>query len=324
MKDMNRKTVSLFSLAFGTVVLAASLSGCGNRSSGYVPQKKEEKPKVDLATIDRASLFPLKEGNSWTYESSAMARSPQGQTQVQPTEDITLRVVSVRTEGEEVRAVIEVIRITSETNTEITLENTDGQGRDKTGWMVSKEGIFQTAAGQELIAYVPPLPVLLFNVAEGDRQNFEGRGPRPDGSNGFYVGVYRTLGAQAADTLMGTFQSYVSEAYIYFTPEGSTPVRPGIAEGEAQLSNEPAVPQDPSTTTTEQPESNTPATNEPAATGEGETVVPGPVIPTNQSVGLTQIYFVPGTGLVRFRQVVRQPDGVIIEQILRLKDFKVN
>ncbi|MBX3096965.1 MAG: hypothetical protein KF812_08890 [Fimbriimonadaceae bacterium] len=321
---MNRKSLSLFSLAVGSIVAAASLTGCGNRSSGYVPQKPEDKPKVDLATIDRASLFPLKEGNEWTFESSVMARSPQGQTQTQPNEDVTLRVISVRDENGEKRAEIEVIRINAQTNQEITLENNDGQGRDRSGWMTNSEGVFQTAAGRQMTNYVPPLPALLFNVAEGDRQNFEGNGPRPDGSIGFYVGVYRTLGAQVADTLMGTFQAYVAEAYLYYTPEGTTPVRPGIPDGEAQLSNEPGLPEEPNTATTEEPSASPSSGDESAPMGEGETLNPGPEVPANQSVALTQMYFVPGTGLVRFRQMIRQPNGVIIEQILRLKDYKVN
>ena len=311
-------------LALGALSASLSLVGCGNRSSGYVPQKPEEKPPVDLASVDRASLLPLKEGNEWTYEVTMSARLPDG-NRSRPKEEVTLRVVRVETNNGETRAELEVVRNSTPTGN-VTIEG-EAPARDRTGWMVNAQGIFQTASGSNLTMFNPPLAVLLFDVAPLATQDFEGTGPRPNGTDGFFIGTYRTLGPQPVDTLSETVQAYGAESTIYFTDGSEPPRRPAVPEESAQLSNEPMA-NDPATNTptlSNTPETTTteePTSNEPASTEGGETT--GPVIPASQFMSLTQLYFQPGVGIVRFRQVNRQPDGIIVEQVFRLKLAKVN
>lgn len=319
----NSRTAGVI-LALGSLSASLSLAGCGNRSSGYVPQKQEEKPPVDIASVDRASLLPLKEGNEWTYEVTMAARFPDG-TRSRPKEEVTLRVVRVETSNGETRAELEVVRNTTPTGN-VTIEG-EAPTRDRTGWMINSKGIYQTASGANLTTFNPPLPVLLFDVAPMQTQDFEGTGPRPNGTNGFFIGTYRTLGPQLVDTLSETVQAYGAESTIYFTDGSEPPRRPTAAEDSAPMSNaptatdpaanSPSLNNTPETTTNEQPSGNAPSSPDGGVTT-------GPVMPASQFVSLSQLYFQPGVGIVRFRQVNRQPDGIIVEQVFRLKLAKVN
>lgn len=331
------------------VVVALGLVGCGNRSSGYTPKPVEEVKPVDLASVDKANVFPLKEGNSWTFESQVSISLPNGQTQTN-TEDITLRVERIATDGGETRAEIHVIREADvDPETGQLTETASQQKADRSGWMVNSEGIYQTAGSRDLLNYSPPLPSLLFALKQGEEQEFVTTGPLPAGNaENNTIPVRRmivrhtALGPQQVDTERGTLPAYSTQTILLYPAQGDdvealsaalaklreagvvdvttaasgTPTKPASGSGEAEGTE--------GTTgdATSSESSSTDNASTEAPSGDSATALSSslPTVPPFVASTST-VFWSPGVGMVRFRQVVVQPSGIRIVQTLRLKDY---
>ncbi len=337
------------------VVVALGLVGCGNRSSGYTPKPVEEVKPVDLASVDKANVFPLKEGNSWTFESQVAITLPNGQSQTN-TEDITLRVERIATDGGETRAEIHVIREADvDPETGQLTETASQQKADRSGWMVNSEGIYQTAGSRDLLNYSPALPSLLFALKQGEEQEFVTTGPLPAGSaDNNTIPVRRmivrhtALGPQQVDTERGTLPAFSTQTILLYPAQGDdvealsaalaklreagvtdvttaasgTPTEPASGSGEAEgtegTSGTEGTTGDATSTESSSPDS---ASTE-APSGDSATALSSslPTVPPFVASTST-VFWSPGVGMVRFRQVVVQPSGIRIVQTLRLKDY---
>lgn len=341
------------------VVVALGLVGCGNRSSGYSPKPAEEVKPVDLATVDKTNVFPLKEGNSWTFESQVAITLPNGQSQTN-TEDITLRVVRLATEGGETRAEIHVIREADmDPETGQLTEAAAQQKADRSGWMVNAEGIYQTAGSRDLLNYSPALPSLLFALKQGEEQEFVTTGPLPAGNaEDNTIPVRRmivrhtALGPQQVDTERGTMPAFSTQTVLLYPAQGDdveglsaalaklreagvtdvttaasgTPTDAAPATGEEGTGETNTEGTSPEGTSTEgsstEGTSTEGTTGEEAPSGDSATSLSSslPTVPPFVASTST-VFWSPGVGMVRFRQVVIQPSGIRIVQTLRLKDY---
>lgn len=336
------------------VVVALGLVGCGNRSSGYSPKPAEEVKPVDLATVDKANVFPLKEGNSWTFESQVAITLPNGQSQTN-SEDITLRVVRLATEGGETRAEIHVIREADvDPETGQLTEDAAQQKADRSGWMVNSEGIYQTAGSRDLLNYSPALPSLLFALKQGEEQEFITTGPLPAGNaadNSIPVRRmivrHTALGPQQVDTERGTMPAFSTQTVLLYPATGDDVEglsaalaklrEAGVTDVTTAASGTPTEPDsgttEEGTTGTEGAEGTTsePTSTDPTITDTTSTETPSGDSPTALSSSLptvppfvastSTVFWSPGVGMVRFRQIVIQPSGIRIVQTLRLKDY---
>lgn len=342
------------------VVVALGLVGCGNRSSGYSPKPAEEVKPVDLATVDKANVFPLKEGNSWTFESQVAITLPNGQSQTN-TEDITLRVERIATEGGETRAEIHVIREADvDPETGQLTEDAAQQKADRSGWMVNSEGIYQTAGSRDLLNYSPALPSLLFALKQGEEQEFITTGPLPAGNaENNTIPVRRmivrhtALGPQQVDTERGTMPAFSTQTVLLYPASGDdveglsaalaklreagvtdvttatsgTPSEPAEGTSEEGTSTDGTSTEGTSTEGTSTEGTGTEGTSTDGATTDGSTgdstTALSSSLPTVPPfvASTSTVFWSPGVGMVRFRQVVIQPSGVRIVQTLRLKDY---
>lgn len=337
------------------VVVALGLVGCGNRSSGYTPKPAEEVKPVDLASVDKANVFPLKEGNSWTFESQVAITLPNGQSQTN-TEDITLRVERIATDGGETRAEIHVIREADlDPETGQLTEAASQQKADRSGWMVNSEGIYQTAGSRDLLNYSPALPSLLFALKQGEEQEFVTTGPLPAGSaDNNTIPVRRmivrhtALGPQQVDTERGTLPAFSTQTILLYPAQGDdvealsaalaklreagvtdvtsaasgTPTEPAAGSGEAEGTEGTTGTEGSTGEATSTESSSTDSASTEAPSGDSATALSSslPTVPPFVASTST-VFWSPGVGMVRFRQVVVQPSGIRIVQTLRLKDY---
>lgn len=337
------------------VVVALGLVGCGNRSSGYTPKPAEEVKPVDLASVDKANVFPLKEGNSWTFESQVAITLPNGQSQTN-TEDITLRVERIATDGGETRAEIHVIREADvDPETGQLTETASQQKADRSGWMVNSEGIYQTAGSRDLLNYSPALPSLLFALKQGEEQEFVTTGPLPAGNaENNTIPVRRmivrhtALGPQQVDTERGTLPAFSTQTILLYPAQGDdvealsaalaklreagvtdvttaasgTPTEPASGSGEAEGTEGTSGTEGTTGDATSTESSSTDNASTEAPSGDSATALSSslPTVPPFVASTST-VFWSPGVGMVRFRQVVVQPSGIRIVQTLRLKDY---
>lgn len=337
------------------VVVALGLVGCGNRSSGYTPKPAEEVKPVDLASVDKANVFPLKEGNSWTFESQVAITLPNGQSQTN-TEDITLRVERIATDGGETRAEIHVIREADvDPETGQLTETASQQKADRSGWMVNSEGIYQTAGSRDLLNYSPALPSLLFALKQGEEQEFVTTGPLPAGSaDNNTIPVRRmivrhtALGPQQVDTERGTLPAFSTQTILLYPAQGDdvealsaalaklreagvtdvttaasgTPTEPASGSGEAEGTEGTSGTEGATGDATSTESSSNDSASTEAPSGDSATALSSslPTVPPFVASTST-VFWSPGVGMVRFRQVVVQPSGIRIVQTLRLKDY---
>lgn len=179
------------SLVFlSSCALGFALSGCG--SSGPEAPKKDSKTPENKILVDAAkqsSLFPFKEGNSWTY-----AVEIQRQLNKKPRENATLemeyRVTKVTKDGGFTKATLAIMQ--------------NNVKKDEQVWGMDDKGIYQVAMRSSQNPYNPKQPVLRFPVKDQDEFKWDGSGLTPVGKMGQMTYAFKVDGLQDADTEMGS------------------------------------------------------------------------------------------------------------------------
>jgi hypothetical protein len=195
------RIVSLGGLA--VVGLAVTL-GCGGGKGGY---QASPSAKIEPATVKGGieSLFPLEVGNEWTY--TVEARSIQGNQEGTGAGEIMLRVAKVDQVPEGRKATVELV--------------IDGNVRERQVWLVKPDGIYQVAAGAEMVQFSSPQPVILMPAEAGQKFTWKGSGILPGGATGASTVDHQIRGSQEVDTDMGRLAGIAVESNSRFRADNS-------------------------------------------------------------------------------------------------------
>jgi hypothetical protein len=178
-----------------TVVFA---SGCGSGpGSEYQGKPAAKIVPAQVRSGDEQILFPLKEGNQWTY--SVDNQQSIGGQNSSGTAEITIRVAKVTPDAGGIRADLETV-------------DRNGKVNQRQSWAVSAKGIYQLATGNPQVVYSPPQPAILFPFKTGDGFEWSGTGITPLRRNGTSTNKNRVLAAQEVDTDEGPISAIPVES----------------------------------------------------------------------------------------------------------------
>ena len=189
------------------IVFGIALVGCGN--SGPKPvAKTPDVAEVKVTPQNQLTLFPLVEGNSWTYVMEVSAESVN-----QPKQTLKAEIV------------YKVTKVTknSADSAKVTLSvMQDGKMQDEQEWGYDSKGIFQISAKASKIAFSPKQPVIRFPVKDQDTYKWDGSGQTPVGKLGTMKYGFKNDGMQTVDTEMGQMNA------LFIQSGGSFKVTNGI------------------------------------------------------------------------------------------------
>jgi len=179
-------------LAFA-LLASLTLIGCNSqKASGYQPKpsKKAEVKPVDPGK--EATLFPMAEGNQWTFEVEAAGR----------TDEITLKVISVSPMEGGIKA---------------RLEFTSGtQVIDKQAWEITSNGIFQLSAGNPEVTFSPRQTAVPFPIEVGKKFAWKGTALLPIGQAGPSSHKNEVQAWQLVDSGIGRVTALPIQTYAEF------------------------------------------------------------------------------------------------------------
>ncbi|MCU0316219.1 MAG: hypothetical protein MUC92_06475 [Fimbriimonadaceae bacterium] len=187
------------------------VTGC-NQGGGYVPPKESTVvKKVDLQPGQEKSLWPMKVGTQWTYETNDTISGPQNRSS---SNEITLKVANLTEIPGGMRANVDVL--------------VKDKVEDKNIWQITTEGISQVAGSGGTSTYEPPFKLVPFPVKEGDTFSFTGMGPAPLYANASSRGTKlqqrvngKVLGFMEVDTGMGPMRALAVEQTNAYTHQGT-------------------------------------------------------------------------------------------------------
>ncbi len=177
-------------------LLGVGLAGCNkgggdSTSSGnYTPKKPAEAIPYNLAPGQDADLFPAAEGNTWVYSSKAVV-NPGG----------------AMNEGELTFKCVKVEQLPEGKLVKIDIVSKDPSKPEKTAWLITKDGIYQVAAGSQGSQFVPRQPVVPFPAQPGKEFSWEGTGLLPGLTNGKSTLTGTITGVVEAETEIGRFKA---------------------------------------------------------------------------------------------------------------------
>lgn len=182
-----------------------ALTGCkGGDAPSTEPKAGAKKvdalPPVDIKPGEEAQLMPLTEGNQWTYKVDEALGNKGGVNR--GSSEVTFKISKVVDGPDGKDATIEV--------------SAGGKLTNKQIWRVSKDGIFQVAAGLKLDKLTPPQPLVKFPIKEGDKYSWTGVGTvaaKPAQMKADYV----IKGSRLVDTEMGQVQALLVESVTEIT-----------------------------------------------------------------------------------------------------------
>jgi hypothetical protein len=187
------------SILFATALSALALWGCGSSSSrDYAPDEAKPLEAASLKPGEETKLFPLKEGNQWTYVLESASRV--GSRQATGTAQMTFSVKKVTPKDDGVVAQIEV--------------KTDAEGNkpDIQTWAVNSRGIFQISVGNPPVSYSPMQPVVLFPLDPERKFSWKGTGLTPAGPQGASQVDSKVLAPQEVDGATERFSAFPVES----------------------------------------------------------------------------------------------------------------
>lgn len=184
----------------------ALLGGCGGDVDSGEPKRAKPIEKAVFKPGDELNVWPMKEGNQWTYSLTSVA--PRDGRPVETKTEITLRVEKVTPIAEGVRAEIGII-------------DRDGAKTETQVWDFDKKGIFQVRAGVKMVTFNPRQPAILFPPDPGKMFTWKGTGLLPVGPSGQAESASKVLAAQEVDTEQGRVSAFPVESAVGFTLKGT-------------------------------------------------------------------------------------------------------
>jgi hypothetical protein len=199
--------MKLRNILFASAALAV-VAGCGPGDAGAEYQPVPAK-KIEPATIpagQEARLFPVKEGNQWSYKVERLVVVPGRQANVP--EEFTMRVARVDSNENATQATMELVRNDVVLNRHV--------------WRITKDGVYQVSVGMDnnIVTNQPHQPAIVFPPEKGKTFTWEGKGQTP---LGFHNGVYQSeiIGPEEVDTEMGRVSAIKVETFgVIKTPQG--------------------------------------------------------------------------------------------------------
>ncbi|MBX3118037.1 MAG: hypothetical protein KF784_03160 [Fimbriimonadaceae bacterium] len=181
-------------LALGALTLSV-LSGCGSGSTGYVPQQAKEPPKATVEAGKETNLYPMTEGNQWTYSVEQRAQNAQGQ-QLNGDFEITFKVVKVEETPNGKVGTVELSK--------------DGNVTDRQKWLVNDKGMYQLSASTSTkegvlteVMFSPMQTSIKFPVKVGEKYKWEGTATTMLNEVGKVTAESEVLETQIVDTDQG-------------------------------------------------------------------------------------------------------------------------
>lgn len=193
-------TRTLIGLALGA--LGLSLTGCnssGGGGGGYTPKPEEKVAPITIVPGQESDLFPVKAGNTWTYEDNSTRVTGQGSAS--STSEVTFKVTNVADTADGKVATIEI--------------SANGKLSDRLKWRVGPNGIYEVSGSErgvgsnalKEVAFEPPVPMVPFPVKPGSGLDVTSTGVRPAAGVGPLKTKLLVEGVQEVDTAMGRFSS---------------------------------------------------------------------------------------------------------------------
>ena len=148
---------------FAGIVAAAFALSCGPSNSGPVTGAKT--PVIDNVAESAHDLFPLTEGNDWTYSSQRRQSFPGRPSQT----DVSDRVLMVT----------KVTETGQGTDAEIEVTGEDAADTLLLLYRITDDGIYQLGhrRGDDKLMYSEPFLLLPWPIKEGETFSWEGNGP---------------------------------------------------------------------------------------------------------------------------------------------------
>lgn len=200
------------------LVAVAGLAGCGGgankdgesgtsaRKSNYVPQEIDriEAPEFKPGMEDQ--MFPFKIGNQWSYDAEISFIPANAPAPPKVKKLLRFRCTQVVRTPRGLRANLEVVM--------------DDKVNEVQEWLLTKEGLFQTAVGYPPKPFNPPQPAFRAPLVTGAKGVWKGTGFRPDGRVGPLETESKVLEPQVVDTEEGQVTAIPIETRTRF--EGGT------------------------------------------------------------------------------------------------------
>lgn len=189
--------------------LCLFLTGCGGGKTSAPAGAK--KPIVSEKAQSAFDLFPIAEGNDWTYEmiTTSVSREAGSQTSVS---NITFKCVRVTETG-------------NQKDAEILATSQEGKPVEQIIFRITPSGI-------QLLGYIvngakrlysQPMPLLSFPAKPGQTIQWSAKGPTfNDGKDGDITGTITIKGEVEADTAVERVKAYRVDIALRQSSEGKT------------------------------------------------------------------------------------------------------
>lgn len=285
------------------------VTGCAKPGDSYKPSSSQT-TAVDakVAKGQEAMLFPVKEGNTWIYETQTS--SQYGTQTAQNTVDFTFQIGKVFP----IQGGVEF-----EMNISSQQEINGQKSNEKQLWQLTDKGIFLSAARirpnmkidkLEMARFNPPQPFATFPFEEGKLVEILATGPLPGGGGSENSPIGKSdlnltfTGQQMTDSLEKSYNAYIFE-------QEQTWNIPGFdkAKYQAELAKRSGVP----------PTGTSNGTPLPKDSEEAKLMAE---LEPKVGMGISSVtsHWAPKVGLVRLRQEIAI-NNLILVQIFKLKKF---
>ena len=149
---------------------------------------------LDIAPGTEAKLFPIKKGNQWTYISEINSgNGPE-------LGEMVWRIADVKTVDGATEAKMQML--------------TNGKLAEEQTWRLSRNGLYQRAAGKT--KFIPVQPIIVFPPKTARQFAYRGSGVTPLGSTGSLDSESKIIGSQEVDTDMGRVTAIAVESIVKF------------------------------------------------------------------------------------------------------------
>lgn len=169
------RSSSLIGLTLGAAALAV-LAGCGSGGGEYVPQQVKDVPKASVQPGEETNLFPMEEGNQWTYSTERTVQVTNSPA-TSRTSTVTFKVIKVENAADGKIGTVEI--------------SEDDKVTERQKWIATKDGLYQTSTSileadgsMRDLAFNPRQLMVKFPVEKGSKFHWEGTGLTMLGESG--------------------------------------------------------------------------------------------------------------------------------------------
>jgi hypothetical protein len=176
---------------FAGLVLA---SGCGSGGSNYQPKPSKPIDPVALKPGEEATIFPMAEGNQWTYVAELSRQAGNSAAQVD-TFDVVFAINKVEDTPNGKRAHVTV-----------TVDQPNSKP-DYQVWLLNDKGLYQISVGTGRVPFEPAQPAILFPAETGREFTWKGTGMTPIAAKGTLTTTSKVLAPQLVDAETGRYSA---------------------------------------------------------------------------------------------------------------------